>query len=241
MFMRFSRMGLIRGHWVTEWQKRGVPHLHGIFFFPEDAGEMRARMVSAWCEVAAEFGAGVKGQHVREVTHIVGWFKYLAKHASRGYKHYQRARENVPDGWKKTGRVWGYIGDWPLVDEVRYEVDDKAYFWLRRRAQRYVIANARATMREASPFVLGDKGALAKFVEARATLIWARRMWRHGDRLLSRLRGINEWMPKEQIDALILWMLAAGFVVRKDGERGVVVTVDGMTIDPETGEILTGV
>ena len=239
--MRFSRMGLIRGHWVTEWQKRGVPHLHGIFFFPEDAGEMRARMVSAWCEVAAEFGAGVKGQHVREVTHIVGWFKYLAKHASRGYKHYQRARENVPEGWKKTGRVWGYIGDWPLVDEVRYEVDDKAYFWLRRRAQRYVIANARATMREAFPFVLGDKGALAKFVEARATLIWARRMWRHGDRLLSRLRGINEWMPKEQIDALILWMLAAGFVVRKDGERGVVVTVDGMTIDPETGEILGGV
>ena len=241
LFMRFSRMGLLRGHWVTEWQKRGVPHLHGIFFFPEDAGEMGARMVSAWCEVAAEFGAGVKGQHVREVTHIVGWFKYLAKHASRGYKHYQRARENVPDGWKKTGRVWGYIGDWPLVDEVRYEVDDKAYFWLRRRAQRYVIANARAAMREALPFVLGDKGALLKFVEARATLVWARRMWRHGDRLLSRLRGINEWMPKEQIDALILWMLAAGFVVRKDGERGVVVTVDGMTIDPETGEILDGV
>ena len=47
-------------------------------------------------------------------------------------------------------------------------------------------------------------------------------------------------MPKEQIDALILWMLAAGFVVRKDGERGVVVSVDGMTIDPETGEILDG-
>lgn len=37
-----------------------------------------------------------------------------------------------------------------------------------------------------------------------------------------------------------LLMLAAGFVVRKDGERGVVVTVDGMTIDPETGEILEG-
>lgn len=241
LFMRFTRMGLLRGHWVTEWQRRGVPHLHGIFFFPDDAGaDMGARMVTAWCEIAAAFGAGVKGQHVREVTHIIGWFKYLAKHASRGYKHYQRARENVPEGWKKTGRVWGYIGDWPLVDEVRYQVDERAYFWLRRRAQRYVIANARAAMREASPYVLVDKGSLLKFVEARRTLVWARRMWRHGDGLLSRLRGVSEWMPKEQIDALILWMLAAGFVVRKDGERGVVVSVDGMTIDPETGEILDG-
>jgi len=34
-----------------------------------------------------------------------------------------------------------------------------------------------------------------------------------------------------------LLMLAAGFVVRKDGERGVVVTVDGMTNAPHGGAV----
>ncbi len=29
--MRFKRRGVVRYHWLTEWQSRGVPHLHGWF------------------------------------------------------------------------------------------------------------------------------------------------------------------------------------------------------------------
>ena len=31
---RLRRAGMVRLHWLTEWQKRGVPHLHGIAYFP---------------------------------------------------------------------------------------------------------------------------------------------------------------------------------------------------------------
>lgn len=31
----------------------------------------------------------------------VGWFQYLAKHAARGVKHYQRTADSIPEGWQK--------------------------------------------------------------------------------------------------------------------------------------------
>ncbi|MFO5973161.1 hypothetical protein, partial [Pseudomonas aeruginosa] len=33
--MRMQRAGMIRLHWVTEWQRRGVPHLHCAIWFPD--------------------------------------------------------------------------------------------------------------------------------------------------------------------------------------------------------------
>lgn len=33
--------GAIRVHWVTEWQQRGVPHLHGVAYFPDDCPAVR--------------------------------------------------------------------------------------------------------------------------------------------------------------------------------------------------------
>ncbi|WP_425527867.1 rolling circle replication-associated protein, partial [Xylella fastidiosa] len=30
---RMKRAGMIRVHWVTEWQRRGVPHLHCAIWF----------------------------------------------------------------------------------------------------------------------------------------------------------------------------------------------------------------
>ncbi|WP_213058401.1 rolling circle replication-associated protein, partial [Escherichia coli] len=32
---RLRRAGMVRLHWLTEWQQRGVPHLHGIAYFPD--------------------------------------------------------------------------------------------------------------------------------------------------------------------------------------------------------------
>ena len=219
LFMRFTRMGMIRGHWVTEWQKRGVPHLHGIFYFREPG--MQPAIVNAWLELASEYVVSPKAQHVREVTHIVGWFKYLAKHASRGHQHYQRAAEGIPEGWKKTGRVWGYVADWPISEVKRFQLDDRAFFRLRRIARNMEVTNVRAKH--------------PKDVKA---IVRARRRLKHNDRELSRLRGVSEWLPIEWSEKLILWMVAEGYLVRREGTEILVTPDKNFVFDPETGEIL---
>lgn len=237
LFMRFTRMGMIRGHWVTEWQKRGVPHLHGIFYFREPG--MQPAIVNAWLELASEYVVSPKAQHVREVTHIVGWFKYLAKHASRGHQHYQRAAEGIPEGWKKTGRVWGYVGDWPIAEVKRYQVDDMAFFRLRRVARNMEIAN----VREKHPVVIvdadGNKFQMPgiRLPKDKKAIGRARRRLKHNDRELSRLRGISEWLPKSEMERLIFWMLSEGLVVRQEGTEALI-SVDGLWVDPETGEVV---
>jgi hypothetical protein len=144
---RMRRAGMIRLHWVTEWQRRGVPHLHGAIWFP-DRYEMSIP-VQAWCEVAGDYGAGMKGQHVRIIDGPIGWFQYLSKHAARGVKHYQRNSDSIPAEWqKKTGRVWGHVGEWPTMEPVRIELQDQhgdgGYFAFRRMVRSWRIADARA-------------------------------------------------------------------------------------------------
>lgn len=236
LFKRFERMGMIRGHWVTEWQKRGVPHLHGIFYF--DSPGLHSSLVSAWLEIAAEFVVSRKAQHVREVTDVVGWFKYLAKHAARGHQHYQRAKEAIPEGWKKTGRVWGYVGTWPLGEVQKYHVDDAAFFRLRRISRGLEVAHMREKV---TVHVEGANGGLIptawKYPRDVKGIARARRRLKHSDRELSRLKGISDWLPRDLIDRLILHLAASGAVLKLEGSN-VLVTPDGMRFDAETGEIL---
>lgn len=235
LFKRFARMGMIRGHWVTEWQRRGVPHLHGIFYFSESG--KRNQIIDAWLELAAEYVVSEKAQHVREVTDIVGWFKYLAKHAARGHKHYQRDKSGIPDGWVKTGRVWGHVGEWPVDEVERWEVDERAYFRIRRIARGLAVSDARTPI----PVLLnsssgGKVDSGMRFVDG-SRLRWARNMLKHNDRELSRLSGVSEWLPKERMNALIAWMLSVGYLVKPAGQSHLV-TPDGLRFDPETGEVL---
>lgn len=219
LFKRFFRMGMICGHWVTEWQKRGVPHLHGIFYFPRSG--MNDELVNAWLAVADEFVVSAKAQKVLEVTHIVGWFKYVAKHASRGYQHYQRASDSIPEGWKKTGRVWGYVGVFPLATVKRYQVDEPAFFRLRRLSRQMELSNVRSS-----------KGNVGSAVAR------ARRRFKHNKNDLSRLMGISEWLPQEWMDKLIMWMLSEGYLIRREGTEILVTPDRDFVFDPETGEIL---
>ncbi|MFO5759614.1 hypothetical protein ACLBQR_30010, partial [Klebsiella pneumoniae] len=78
---RMVRAGMVRLHWVTEWQRRGVPHLHCALWF-EDRYDI-ACAVDHWVAVASAYGAGHRGQHGRIIDGPVGWFQYLAKHAAR--------------------------------------------------------------------------------------------------------------------------------------------------------------
>lgn len=196
---RMVRAGMLRLHWVTEWQRRGVPHLHGMAFFPDEGPLDLAMMVDAWLAVAGPYGAGHRGQHVMTVNDAVGWFQYLAKHAARGVQHYQRSATNVPEGWQqKTGRVWGKGGDWPVRDGIVINLQDQhgdgGWFAFRRLCRSWRVADARAT------------GNRYRVRSARAMLTCT-------DKPLSRVRGVSEWIPPDCQTAFLVNLAERGFSV----------------------------
>ena len=70
-----------------------------------------SRMVDDWLEISSRYRSGLSGQDCKPIDGVLGWLRYLGKHASRGAAHYQRSGH--PEGWEKTGRLWGHVGDWP--------------------------------------------------------------------------------------------------------------------------------
>lgn len=205
---RLRRAGMIRLHWVTEWQRRGVPHLHLAIWWPDSYDTQTA--IDAWLDLTGEqYGAGRAGQHARPIDGAIGWFQYLAKHAVRGVKHYQRSGDNIPEGWQeKTGRVWGHSGDWPLAAPRKFGLQDQhgdgGWFHLRRMVRSWRIADARA----------GGKPY---------RIVLARRSFQSPDPAISRIRSYREWMPSEDVQMrMIFGVVARGFQV----------------VDRDTGEVL---
>lgn len=198
---RMVRAGMIRMHWVTEWQRRGVPHLHGVLWWP-DIYDMDT-IVRSWVAVAERYGAGVRGQHAAPINNAVGWFQYLSKHAARGVLHYQRSAENIPPGWReRTGRVWGKVGDWPVRDAIRINLQDQhgdgGWFAFRRLCRSWRMADAR---------VNGDRWRIRS----------AREMLKcpcePGNIGLSRVRGVSEWIPSDVQTALLSNLAVRGYQV----------------------------
>ena len=110
---------LLRYHYVTEWQRRGVPHLHGAVYVSDGAGasvNLPNVLKGVWEGYAAPYGVNLKAQYVLPITGVLGWFQYVSKHAARGIRHYQRSAANIPDSWRKgTGRMWGKGGAWAIM------------------------------------------------------------------------------------------------------------------------------
>lgn len=142
LFLRqLEYLGAIRIHQNTEWQARGVPHLHGSVWFPEF---IPPDLVERWLKLAAAYGPLPVGQDVAPLRDALSWFQYCAKHASRGCRHYQRSPENIPAGWTSTGRVWGRRGHWPLSSPEKIRVNFDVYHRFRRLVRSYLVANARS-------------------------------------------------------------------------------------------------
>lgn len=182
---RMERAGMLRLHWVTEWQRRGVPHLHCAIWFPDGCPLDVAKFwaIEHWLAVAGQYGAGPRGQFVHRIEGPVGWFQYLSKHAARGVSHYQRSAENIPEGWKsRTGRVWGKWGEWPTQAEVRINLEDQhgdgGWFAYRRLCRSWRRADARSS---------GDAYRIRS----------ARAMLRCSDQGRARVIGVMEWIPYE--------------------------------------------
>lgn len=224
---RLRRMGMVRLHWLTEWQPRSrygtgaVPHLHGIVTFhrcwcPIDrlyVINAEIPIKDAWLAVTKEYGTQRNGQVVKPVTHVKGWFRYLAKHCARGVKHYQRDAANLPASWQKTGRMWGKSGDWP-VSSTEAELTEAAFFALRRFMRSYCLSQARTELANAKD---GRKRS-----EAINRLCYLRQKLNKRSKKVSRVNAVSEWCPPEIVSR---WM-AETLELRT-------------TINPETGEVLT--
>jgi hypothetical protein len=177
--------GMIRWHWVVEWQRRGTPHLHLAVYGPENDEGPRPgwEVVRLWLRLTAEYGSHASAQFVTPITGPVGWLKYLSKHASRGVQHYQR--QGKPEGWQKTGRLWGYGGDWPVSPPVEGMLTGEQYHRVRRMVRSWAVADARAR-------------------EDWRGVGYLRRMLKCHDRMLSTVRGVSEWVPGPMLVSMAL-------------------------------------
>lgn len=191
LLQRLRDSGMIRWHWVVEWQRRGTPHLHMAVYGPasSSAEDVGALVIRHWLAVAEDFGAAALAQLATPITGPLGWLKYLSKHASRGVAHYQR--QGMPPGWTKTGRLWGYGGAWPIVEPVAGVIDDRTYWKIRRMVRRYAIAQARS----AALGYARNPATRGKAEAAWDSVAFTRRMLKCGDRNLSTVRGVSDWVP----------------------------------------------
>lgn len=183
---RLMYAGAIRIHWVTEWQRRGVPHLHGCVWWGVPEPEYRGAVLHHWLQIAEPYGVSSRAQTCIPITNALGWFQYTAKHAARGYKHYQRDSANMPTGWQTSGRIWGYRGDWDIQKPLKLRLDDLTFHRLRRLVRRWRIADARQS---------GNSFRIRT----------ARTMLRCPLKNLSNVRGVSEWIPR---DLYLLMVLA---------------------------------
>lgn len=204
---RLERAGAVRLHWVVEWQRRKVPHLHGAVYFPAGTEEhvAIAQVFVAWFAVAKPYGAGVRSQTVDVISGTVGWLQYLSKHAARGVAHYQR--QGRPEGWESTGRLWGKRGTWPLAEPMRFDVDRAGGNRLRRLVRSWRVADARAALAQQIANPVRDPIEQAKRERtARQRIRSARGMLRCSDPKRAAVRGASEWLGEEVTIALV-WML----------------------------------
>lgn len=200
-FKRVKRMGLLRYHWVTEWQKRGVPHLHGCLYFDRELtwNEVQ-KLNSHWCSAAKNYVANYKAQDIKKIDSSLGWLQYLAKHGSRSKYHYQRSSK--PSEWNSSGRVWGKGGEWP-VRLTEHVTDNRRIYKLRRLIKRWRIADAR----KPQPFVLDGYtyypenpaywSMLPSGCKNPRRIRQARRCLKSNDVKVSSVRGMSEWIPEK--------------------------------------------
>jgi hypothetical protein len=196
---RVDRMAAIRSHWVIEWQRRGVPHMHtAIYFDRELTVQEKLALQMHWVTLCEPYGAMLSGQHVLAISGPAGWLQYLSKHAARGAAHYQR--QGKPQGWESTGRLWGHTGAWPEMAAMRFDVPREEYFRYRRLVRAWRYADARS---EPDPVV------------RRRRMISARHMLRSNDRALSEVRGVSEWLDFDWNLAILALLAQQGAPVRQ--------------------------
>ena len=206
-FFRLRLRGLYRLHWLTEWQKRGVPHLHAAVWFDLVTAEswmlkhypglpieaFPVIIKADWLQITASYRSSVQGQNIDLIRNDLDWLQYLSKHAARGAAHYQRAIGSHPVGWQKTGRMWGHLGDFPVSEPLGLSLDNPGWFQFRRIVRRWRIANARQGKDPAR------------------RIRSARRMLKCSEFHLSRVRGVSEWITLDLGMSILHFLSISGY------------------------------
>jgi hypothetical protein len=215
MWARLRRIdGYQRAHWVVEWQRRGTPHVHLAVYGDRSIGKA---VTLQWLALTMDrYGSESVAQFVTPITGAVGWLQYLSKHASRGVQHYQR--QGKPEGWTKTGRLWGALGPWPTAEPLQGNVNQHQYVVLRRVIRGWAAANARQRALK-----LGETRRLVQRVTGKPVPMEPdeRAAWRAVKRLrrmhstpdvgLSASRGVSEWVPDSVMLRLLEFVAPHGY------------------------------
>lgn len=185
--------GVTRACYVVEFTARKVPHVHmAVYSDTLDHRALGGRIVRWW--LGHTVGTKATGQYVASITGPVGWLEYLSKHSSRGVKHYQR--QGMPEGWRKTGRLYGFRGDWPCDEPLPLLLTDDQFYRMRRLMGAYALSQARTrALRLGRP---QDWHAVSR----------VRRSRRVADRNLSTVRGTTAWVPE---DVLLRMAVSVGW------------------------------
>jgi hypothetical protein len=223
LLVALRRSGAVLVHWVTEWQRRGVPHLHLACYWSEPFDP--SEVVRHWLRIAAPFSAKASGQHSHPIYDVLGWNQYVSKHAARGLHHYQRNPAHIPQTWRSqsTGRMWGKLGSWPVVPASKLDVDLASYHRLRRLVRSWRLADARRLVRLPDrSLVFGKAVAIQSGTALKLMPGWrsvgyglmvdarrirsARGMLRCPNPRLSGARGFSEWMPQQTMLQAVGWV-----------------------------------
>lgn len=209
----------IRAHWLTEWQRRGVPHLHGVAYWPDEetVSEGLGVMYKAWLRLAKKYGAGPQGQEIKLVKDVKGWLEYLSKHAARSVRYYQRSSDNIPEGWKSTGRMWGYRGSWEVREPMKFYIDEPGFFvyrriaasWWRARQQRLTRAKFYNDIKR------HNGSGIARQALRQARIPKPPNKLKCGDPEQSRIMGTSDWIDIETSTKLLVWLGGQGYKVEQ--------------------------
>jgi hypothetical protein len=220
--MRLQRTGhVVRLHWVVEWTRRKVPHMHMAVYLSAELSRVEFERIvrAAWLGVAQDYGTVGEAQMVKTIYDSKGWSAYTSKHAARGVGHYQR--QGKPSGWETTGRLWGFTGDWPTRDASRWYFEDRAWFAARRIVRGWRLADAQKALRRAQEAVARAQGsrelrdAQKALRTALGRITAARRVLQHPDPRVSVVRGLSEWIDGETLERLAVHLQRLGYDVRE--------------------------
>lgn len=169
---RLKRHGVELQHWVVEWTAKKRPHMHMAVY---GAGRIDIVALVAWLELCdkRDWPVNTRAQHITPITGVSGWLKYVSKHAARGVTHYQR--QGAPDGWDKTGRLWGHSGEWPIDEPLKLDLERHEFHEYRR----LVLTWQKKRMQR--------EGVPAK--------VWHKLGRQYGDRDKGAMMGVSGWIP----------------------------------------------
>lgn len=199
-FKRLKRLGVSHLHWLTEWQLRKMPHLHGCLWFPPGAQinpRIKSLISNAWLQSAKQYSPAEHCQDVKEMHSYLGWKQYLSKHASRSAHNSQRCTSNMPETWKTSGRMWGCWGDFE-IKKIELELCEKGGHALRRIIKGWRIATARS---EPHP------------QKRKTRLQSAKKLYRSDIKNLSSVRGFSEWLELDQQLKIMHYLNDNGYTI----------------------------